>query len=315
MKSKRCALVAGGAGFIGSHLVDKLLKDGNKVICLDNFYTGQKSNIKHLLDNREFSLIEHDINNTIQINEKVDTIYNLACPASPVHYQKAPIFTITTNFIGTRNLLDFALKNNAIIFQASTSEVYGNPLKHPQDESYWGNVNTIGTRSCYDEGKRIAETLCFDYNRKHGIDIRVARIFNTYGPRMAKDDGRVISNFIVQALLGLDITIYGDGSQTRSFQYIDDLIDGICRTMNQDFVGPINLGSEEECTILELAKKIINLTNSNSKIVNKPLPLDDPIRRRPNIDKAKQILKWEPNVSLHDGLIETINFFKSNLKT
>ncbi len=304
-------LVTGGAGFLGSHLCEYLLKKGERVICLDNFFTGSLRNIQHLTSNQNFRLIEADIINPFEIDEKVDQIYNLACPASPVHYQFNPIRTVKANTIGVINVLGLAKKHKARVFQASTSEVYGDPLEHPQKESYRGNVNTIGPRACYDEGKRVAETLFFDYHRSHGMEIRVARIFNTYGPRMAKNDGRVVSNFIVQALAGDDITIYGDGNQTRSFCYVSDLVEGFYRLMNSDTTGPVNLGNPGEFTMKELAEKVIALTGSKSKIIFKPLPEDDPRQRKPDISLAKAKLGWEPKVVLEDGLKDAIAYFRS----
>ena len=304
-------LVTGGAGFLGSHLCDRLIADGHEVICLDNFFTGKKKNIAHLLSNPNFELMRHDV---IQpIYAEVDWIFNLACPASPVHYQRDPVRTIKTNVMGALNSLGCAKQNNARVLQASTSEVYGDPKVHPQPESYRGAVNPIGIRACYDEGKRTAETLFFDYHRQHGLDIRVVRIFNTYGPRMTANDGRVVSNFIVQALTGQDITIYGDGTQTRSFCYVDDLIDGIVRMMNvENFTGPVNLGNPGEFTMLELAELVLKLTGSKSKIVYRPLPQDDPTQRCPVIDLAKEKLGWQPTVKLEDGLRRTIAYFKEN---
>lgn len=305
-------LVTGGAGFLGSHLCDRLLKEGNDVICLDNLFTGSKDNIRHLLPNPYFEFIRHDVTEPIQL--EVDQIYNLACPASPVHYQYNPIKTANTSVLGAINMLELARNTEARILQASTSEVYGDPQVHPQPESYWGSVNPIGIRSCYDEGKRMAETLFFDYQRQNGVDIRVIRIFNTYGPRMNSSDGRVVSNFIVQALRGEDITVYGDGMQTRSFCYVDDLIDGMIRMMEtEDFIGPVNLGNPGEFTMLELAEKVIALTGSGSKIVYKPLPSDDPTQRRPVIDLAKEKLGWRPSVDLTDGLKRTIEYFRKIL--
>lgn len=306
-------LVTGGAGFIGSNLCEKLLEEGNKVICVDNFFTGRRENIEHLVSNPNFEIIEHDIINPLNI--EVDEIYNLASPASPPHYQSDPIFTIKTNVIGMMNMLEVARKNDAKILQASTSEVYGDPLEHPQKEEYRGNVNPIGPRACYDEGKRVAETLCFDYWRVYKTKIKVIRIFNTYGPRMREDDGRVVSNFIVQALKGEDITVYGDGSQTRSFCYVSDLIDGIIKMMESDesFRGPVNLGNPGEFKVIELAEMVIRLTNSKSKIVFKPLPEDDPKMRRPDITLAKTKLNWEPKVPLEEGLKETIRYFKKRI--
>lgn len=301
-------LITGGAGFIGSHLSEKLLNEGNHVICLDNFFTGSRKNIEHLMDNKEFELIRHDIVEPILV--EVDEIYNLACPASPVHYQYNAIKTIKTSVLGVTNMLGLAKRARAKILQASTSEVYGDPLVHPQREDYWGNVNTIGIRSCYDEGKRVAETLMMDYHRQHNVDIKIIRIFNTYGPRMAENDGRVVSNFIVQALKGQDITIYGDGSQTRSFCYVDDLVRGMTALMNKEgFMGPVNVGNDGEYTIKELAEMIIELTNSNSKIVYKPLPSDDPCKRRPDLTLARRELGYEPKVHVKDGLKKTIEYF------
>ena len=301
-------LVTGGAGFIGSHLCERLLKEGHEVLCLDNLFSGSKKNILHLLDNKNFEFIRHDIVQPILL--EVDIIYHLACPASPVYYQMNPVKTIKTNVMGTINMLGLAKRVKARILLASTSEVYGNPTVHPQREDYWGNVNPIGPRSCYDEGKRVAECLMFDYHRQNNVDIRVVRIFNTYGPRMAVNDGRVISNFIVQALKGEPLTVYGDGSQTRSFCYVDDMVEGIIRAMESDYIGPINLGNPEEITILELAEKIISLTGSKSKIEFKPLPPDDPVRRRPDISLAKKVLNWEPKVPLEEGLKRTIEYFR-----
>ena len=304
-------LVTGGAGFLGSHLCDRLIADGHEVICLDNFFTGKKKNIAHLLSNPNFELMRHDV---IQpIYAEVDWIFNLACPASPVHYQRDPVRTIKTNVMGALNSLGCAKQNQARVLQASTSEVYGDPKVHPQPESYRGAVNPIGIRACYDEGKRTAETLFFDYHRQHGLDIRVVRIFNTYGPRMTANDGRVVSNFIVQALTGQDITIYGDGTQTRSFCYVDDLIDGIVRMMNaENFTGPVNLGNPGEFTMLELAELVLKLTGSKSKIVYRPLPADDPTQRCPVIDLAREKLGWQPTIKLEDGLRRTIAYFKEN---
>ncbi|MBR1645803.1 MAG: SDR family oxidoreductase [Selenomonadaceae bacterium] len=308
--SKR-VLVTGGAGFLGSHLCDRLIADGHEVICLDNFFTGTKKNIAHLLSNPNFELMRHDV--VQPIYAEVDWIFNLACPASPVHYQRDPVRTIKTNVMGALNSLDLAKQNSARVLQASTSEVYGDPKVHPQPESYRGAVNPIGIRACYDEGKRTAETLFFDYHRQHGLDIRVIRIFNTYGPRMTANDGRVVSNFIVQALKGEDLTIYGDGTQTRSFCYVDDLIDGIVRMMNaENFIGPVNLGNPGEFTMLELAELVLKLTGSKSKIVYRPLPQDDPTQRCPVIDLAKEKLGWQPKIKLEDGLKLTIDYFKEN---
>lgn len=305
----KTVLVTGGAGFIGSHLCEQLLNQGNEVICMDNLFTGTKENIRHLLKDPHFELIRHDIVHPIFV--EVDQIYNLACPASPIHYQYNPVKTIKTNVMGSVNMLGLAKRVKAKILQASTSEIYGNPEVHPQPESYWGNVNPIGLRSCYDEGKRCAETLFFDYHRQNQVKIKVVRIFNTYGPRMHPNDGRVVSNFIVQALKGRDITIYGDGSQTRSFCYVDDMVKGIIVMMNapDDFIGPVNLGNPGEFTIMELAQKIIELTQSRSKIIYKPLPEDDPERRRPEITLARECLGWNPTVSLEEGLSRTIEYF------
>ena len=311
---KQRVLITGGAGFIGSHLCDKLLNEDYHVICLDNLYTGHKSNIVNLMNDRSFEFIEHDIINPINLN--VDEIYNLACPASPKHYQKNPIKTLKTSIYGSINMLDLAEKSNATILQASTSEVYGDPAVHPQVESYWGNVNPIGYRACYDEGKRVAETLFFDFQRDKDVNIKIARIFNTYGPKMHPDDGRVVSNFISQAIKNEVITIYGDGNQTRSFCYIDDLIEGLFSLMNSDqsFSGPMNLGNPEEFTILELADIIIELTDSESKLQHKPLPPDDPIRRQPNIELAKTKIKWQPTISLTEGIKKTIPYFNQILR-
>jgi UDP-glucuronate decarboxylase len=307
----KIVIVTGGAGFIGSHLCEYLLAKGEQVICVDNFFTGSKENIKHLIKNKNFELVEHDIIEPLFMDKKVDQIYNLACPASPVHYQFNAIRTIKANTAGVINMLGLAKKHKARILQASTSEVYGDPLEHPQKESYRGNVNCIGPRACYDEGKRVAETLFFDYYRQNKVDIKVIRIFNTYGPRMAKNDGRVVSNLIVQALDGKNITIYGDGKQTRSFCYVSDLVEGIYRMMNQDgFIGPVNLGNPGEFTILELAEKVIKMTGSKSKLIFKPLPQDDPKQRQPDITLAKQKLKWEPKIKLDEGLKPTIEYFK-----
>ena len=303
-------LVTGGAGFLGSHLCDRLIKEGNKVICIDNLYTGSLNNIEHLMDNPNFSFKEHDVVDARDV--EVDQIYNLACPASPPHYQADPIKTAKTSVFGALNLLELARKYNARILQASTSEVYGDPQVHPQPESYRGYVNTIGIRSCYDEGKRMAETLFFDYHRQHNVDIRVMRIFNTYGPRMNPNDGRVVSNFIVQALNEEDITIYGDGTQTRSFCYVDDLIEGMYRLMNtEDFTGPVNIGNPGEFTMLELAQKVIAITGSKSQLVYRPLPSDDPLQRKPVIELAKEKLDWEPTINLEEGLKKTIEYFRN----
>jgi len=312
--SQKRVLVTGGAGFLGSHLCEKLLHQGCSVICVDNFYTGQKSNITHLMNDHNFELIRHDI--TFPLYLELDEIYNLACPASPDHYQYDPVQTTKTSVHGSINMLGLAKRTGAKIFQASTSEVYGDPEVHPQVESYWGKVNPIGKRACYDEGKRCAETLFFDYHRQHALIIKVARIFNTYGPKMQPDDGRVVSNFIVQALKGNDITIYGDGSQTRSFCYVDDLVTGIMLFMGSDdtFTGPINIGNPMELTIRGLAEKIINLTKSKSKILFKSLPEDDPKKRQPDISLATKKLGWEPRVTIDDGLSNTIQYFKTILK-
>lgn len=307
-------LVTGGAGFLGSNLCSLLLSYGHKVICLDNLYTGHEDNIQKLYANKKFRFIEHDIINPIDL--QVDQIYNLACPASPPHYQKDPIFTLNTCYLGMYNMLELARKYNATILQASTSEVYGDPLIHPQTESYRGNVNPIGIRACYDEGKRIAETLCFDYFRRHQVDIKIMRIFNTYGPNMDVRDGRVVSNFINQALLGTDITIYGNGSQTRSFCYVDDLLDGMHRLMNSgnDIHGPINIGNPTEFTVLELAKIVLEMTNSKSNIIYKELPQDDPLQRKPDITLAKDLLGWEAKIKLVNGLRKTIDYFSKVTK-
>ena len=303
-------MVTGGAGFIGSHLCERLLARGEEVLCLDNFFTGRKVNIQHLLGNPRFELIRHDITEPIRI--EVDRIYNLACPASPVHYQFNPVKTIKTNVMGALNTLGLAKRVHARILQASTSEVYGNPAEHPQKESYWGNVNPVGIRSCYDEGKRVAETLFFDYHRQNKVDIRVVRIFNTYGPRMLVNDGRVVSNFIVQALRGEPITIHGDGSQTRSFCYVTDLVEGLVGMMDcEGFTGPVNMGNPDEFTILELARKVLALTGSSVPIIRKPLPADDPERRRPDISLARARLQWEPTVALEEGLKDTIAYFRN----
>lgn len=305
-------LVTGGAGFIGSHLCEYLIEKGEDVICVDNLFTGSKNNISHLQSKKNFKFIEHDIINPLFIEEKIDQIYNLACPASPVHYQFNPIRTIKASVIGVTNMLGMAKKHNARILQASTSEVYGDPKEHPQKETYWGNVNPIGIRSCYDEGKRVAETLMFDYHRQNKVDIRVVRIFNTYGSKMTKNDGRVVSNFIVQALEGKDITVYGDGRQTRSFCYVSDMVEGLYKMINNPSeTGPINLGNPDEFTVMELAEKVINFTSSKSKIIKKKLPQDDPKQRKPDITLAKKYLKWEPKVNLDEGLKTTIKYFKT----
>lgn len=314
MTAYKRILVTGGAGFLGSHLCSMLVNQGNDLICLDNFFTGNKNNISHLIKYKNFELIRHDITKPIDL--EVDEIYNLACPASPVHYQYNPIKTIKTNILGTINTLGIAKRVNAKILQASTSEVYGDPTVHPQNELYWGNVNPIGIRSCYDEGKRAAECLMMDYRRQNNVDTKIVRIFNTYGPNMAINDGRVISNFIVQSLMGNDITIYGDGLQTRSFCYCDDLINGLIKMMNTEteFSGPVNMGNTEEYTMLELAQIIIKITNSKSNIIFKPLPMDDPTQRKPDITLAQSKLNWFPTVKLEQGLLETIKYFDNLLK-
>ena len=308
-------IVTGGAGFIGSHLCERLINEGNDVICLDNFFTGSKNNIRHLIGNNHFELVRHDV--TKEFYAEADQIYNLACLARPPSYQYKPIKTIKTCIMGTINMLGLAKRCKARILQASTSEIYGNPLVHPQTENYWGNVNPIGIRSCYDEGKRCAETLMMDYYRQNHVDIRIVRIFNTFGPNMDKNDGRVVSNFIVQALKNEDITIYGDGNQTRSFCYVSDLVDGLIKMQNNenDFIGPVNLGNPQEKTILEFAELIINLTNSKSKIIHKPLPSDDPVRRRPDITLAEEKLGWKPKTDVKEGLIKTIQYFDKLLKS
>ncbi|MFH1972528.1 MAG: UDP-glucuronic acid decarboxylase family protein [archaeon] len=309
----KTVLVTGGAGFLGSHLCEYLLNKGEHVICLDNFFTGSRDNIKHLMDHPEFELVRHDV--VFPYQAECDQIYNLACPASPVHYQFNPIKTLKTSVFGMHNMLGLAKRINARILQASTSEVYGDPEEHPQKETYWGKVNPIGIRSCYDEGKRTAETMMFDYYRQHKVDIKVVRIFNTYGPRMALQDGRVVSNFIIQALGNKDISIYGDGSQTRSFCYVSDLIEGLYKMMNQDeYIGPINLGNPGEFTMLELANKILALTGSKSNIVYRELPRDDPGKRRPDITLAKERLHWTPTVALDEGLRKTIDYYKERCK-
>ena len=303
-------LVTGGAGFLGSHLCERLLNEGNEVICLDNYFTGNKRNIVHLMDNPYFEVIRHDITSPFYI--EVDEIYNLACPASPIHYQYNPIKTVKTSVMGAINMLGLAKRIHAKILQASTSEVYGDPVVHPQPEDYWGNVNPIGIRSCYDEGKRCAETLFFDYHRQNKVRIKVVRIFNTYGPRMHPNDGRVVSNFIMQALHGEDITLYGDGNQTRSFCYCDDLIDGLVRMMDTDdsVIGPINIGNPKEFTIRQLAELVVELTGSKSKLVFLPAPDDDPQQRQPVIEQAKEVLHWEPTIELREGILKTIEYFK-----
>ena len=307
-------LVTGGAGFLGSHLCDRLIAQGHQVVCLDSFVTGSERNIAGLMGNPAFTLVRHDVVDPIRI-DGLDEIYNLACPASPVHYQYDPIHTMKTSVLGALNMLELARATGARVFQASTSEVYGDPTVHPQPESYWGNVNTIGIRSCYDEGKRAAETLFFDYQRAHKLRIKVVRIVNTYGPRMAADDGRVVSNFIVQALRGEDLTVYGDGSQTRSFCYADDLVEGFIRLMNSDegIVGPVNMGNPGEFTMIELAERVLRLTGSSSKLVFRPLPQDDPKQRQPDIGRAKSLLGWEPTIALEQGLERTIAYFRTVL--
>jgi UDP-glucuronate decarboxylase len=305
-------LVTGGAGFLGSHLCERLLAEGHEVLCLDNFFTGRKKNVTAMLENPLFELVRHDI--VLPILLEVDKIYHLACPASPIHYQYNPVKTIKTNILGTLNMLGIAKRTKTRMLLASTSEVYGDPAVLPQKENYWGNVNPIGIRSCYDEGKRAAETLMMDYHRQNRVDIKIVRIFNTYGPRMLPDDGRVVSNFIVQALKGQDITVYGQGSQTRSFCYVDDLVDGMVRMMeSDDFIGPVNLGNPEEFTILDFAKKIVAMTGSKSKIVHKPMPSDDPTQRQPDISLAGEKLGWKPKVTVDEGLKRTIDFFKKEL--
>ena len=306
-------LVTGGAGFIGSHLCERLLNEGHHVLCLDNYFTGRKENIMHLMDNRRFELVRHDI--TLPFYAEVDWVFNLACPASPIHYQYNPIKTIKCNTIGMIHMLGLAVRCNARFLQASTSEVYGDPLEHPQNESYWGNVNPIGVRSCYDEGKRVAETLCMDYHRQRGLDVRIIRIFNTYGPRMQPDDGRVVSNFILQALRNKPISVYGDGTQTRSFQYVNDLVEGMYRVMASDTcMGPTNLGNPVEFTIKELAEIVIKATGSSSTIDHLPLPSDDPRQRKPDISRAQETLGWEPLIPLAEGLKPTIEYFAALLK-
>jgi UDP-glucuronate decarboxylase len=305
-------LVTGGAGFLGSHLCDKLLGGGDDVVCVDNFFSGSKDNIRHLFHHPFFELIRHDVIHPLFV--EVDQIFHLACPASPIHYQQNPIKTVKTNVMGTINMLGLAKRIKATILLASSSEVYGDAQVHPQDEAYWGNVNPIGLRSCYDEGKRVAETLMMDYHRQNSVDVRIVRIFNTYGPRMAADDGRVVSNLIVQALKGKDLTVYGDGTQTRSFCYVSDLVDALVRVMNtEELVGPVNIGNPAEFSVLELAEKVLALTGSQSRIAHKPLPSDDPVRRCPDISLAKSKLGWEPRVDLEDGLQKTIAYFRENL--
>jgi UDP-glucuronate decarboxylase len=306
---KKVILVTGGAGFLGSHLCEKLLSLGHQVLCLDNFFTGRRENVSHLIQHPDFELVRHDVTEPIRL--EVDQIYNLACPASPRHYQQNPIKTIKTSVMGAINVLGLAKRIGARVFQASTSEVYGDPMIHPQPETYWGNVNPVGQRSCYDEGKRVAETLFFDYHRQNGVDIRVARIFNTYGPRMQAGDGRVVSNFIVQALRGEDLTIYGDGTQTRSFCYVDDLVEGFVRLMNSEgLTGPVNLGNPQEFTMLELAEQVLAEVGGRSRLVHLPLPADDPRQRRPDITLAKEKLAWQPQVPLQEGLVRTVRHFK-----
>lgn len=315
MHIRKRIMITGGAGFLGSHLCERLLDSGHDILCVDNFFTGTKSNVIHLSDSPHFELMRHDV--TFPLYVEIDEIYNLACPASPIHYQYDPVQTTKTSVHGAINMLGLAKRTRAKIFQASTSEVYGDPLVHPQTEDYWGHVNPIGPRSCYDEGKRCAETLFFDYQRQHNLVIKVARIFNTYGPRMHPNDGRVVSNFIMQALRNEDITLYGEGDQTRSFCYVDDLIDAFIRLMNSpdDFSGPVNLGNPIEFTIRELAEKIIDLTGSKSKIVLKPLPEDDPKQRQPNITLAKEKLDWEPKIPLQEGLVKTIQYFEEFIRS
>ncbi|HCV21632.1 MAG: UDP-glucuronic acid decarboxylase family protein [Arenicellales bacterium] len=309
----RRILVTGGAGFLGSHLCERLIGQGHEVLCLDNYFTGSKQNVAHLLARPNFELVRHDV--TFPLYVEVEQIYNLACPASPVHYQHDPVQTTKTSVHGAINMLGLAKRTGARILQASTSEVYGDPEVHPQTEDYWGRVNPVGLRACYDEGKRCAETLFFDYQRQHGLEIKVARIFNTYGPRMHPNDGRVVSNFIVQALAGKDITIYGDGSQTRSFCYVDDLVDGLIGLMQTDsaITGPVNLGNPDECSIIELAERIVALTGSGSKLVYRPLPADDPVQRRPDITLAGELLDWSPAVQLEEGLAATMDYFRAQV--
>lgn len=308
-------IITGGAGFVGSHLCERLLNDGNEVICVDNLFTGSKDNIAHLLGNKNFEFLRHDVINPLYL--EVDQIYNLACPASPAHYQYNPIKTTKTSFLGAMNMLGLAKRVKAKILHASTSEVYGDPKEHPQKETYWGHVNPVGLRSCYDEGKRVAETLMMDYHRENGVDVKIIRIFNTYGPKMALNDGRVVSNFIIQALKGEDITIYGNGSQTRSFQYVDDLVEGMIKMMDsENFTGPVNLGNPDEFTILELSNKVLEMVaDSKSKLINKPLPQDDPTQRRPDISIAKEKLNWEPKIKLDEGLKKTIEWFRNQVNT
>jgi UDP-glucuronate decarboxylase len=306
-------LVTGGAGFIGSHLCSRLIEQGDEVVCLDNFFTGRKQNVEHLLDHRYFELVRHDV--TLPILLEVDRIFHLACPASPVHYQFNPVKTIKTSVMGTINMLGIAKRTGARILLASTSEVYGDPLQHPQKEEYWGNVNPIGIRSCYDEGKRVAETLCMDYHRQNDVAIRIVRIFNTYGPRMLFNDGRVVSNFVVQALKNEPITLYGEGNQTRSFCFVDDLVDGLLAMMSaEDFTGPVNLGNPNEITVRDLAEKVISLTKSKSECVHRPLPKDDPTRRKPDISLAQSKLSWSPKIALEDGLARTVTDFRRRME-
>jgi UDP-glucuronate decarboxylase len=306
-------LVTGGAGFVGSHLCERLLGQGHEVVCLDNFFTGKRDNVAHLLQRPSFTLLDHDVMEPFA--PEVERVFHLACPASPVHYQRDPVRTLKTSVLGTMNAVELARARGARMLLASTSEVYGDPTVHPQSESYWGHVNPIGPRACYDEGKRVAETLCFDYHRRDGVDIRVVRIFNTYGPRMAANDGRVVSNFVVQALRGEDITIYGDGSHTRSFCYVDELVEGMLRMMEQDRdTGPVNLGNPAEHTIRELAERVIELTGSASALVFRALPADDPVRRRPDITRARALLDWEPRIALEEGLRKTIAYFRERLR-
>ena len=306
-------IITGGAGFLGSHLCERLLNEGNHIICVDNFFTGSYENIKHLKNNKNFEIIRHDI--TVPLHIECDEIYNFACPASPIHYQRNPVHTFKTSILGILNMLNLARECNARLLQASTSEVYGDPLEHPQKETYWGHVNPDGIRSCYDEGKRGAETLMMDYNRQYKTDIKIIRIFNTYGPRMNENDGRVVSNFIIQALKNIPITVYGDGSQTRSFCYCDDLIDGTIKMMNREnFIGPVNLGNPIEMPVIDFAKIIIKATNSKSEIIFKELPKDDPVKRQPDISLAKEKLNWQPKYNLEDGLKKTIEYFEDYLK-
>jgi UDP-glucuronate decarboxylase len=314
MLDKKRVAITGGAGFLGSHLCDRLLEAGHEVLCIDNFYTGSKLNIRHLFDHPDFEVLRHDV--TFPLYIEVDAIYNLACPASPVHYQNDPVQTVKTSVSGAINMLGLAKRLKAPVLQASTSEVYGDPEEHPQREEYWGNVNPLGTRACYDEGKRCAETLCLDYHRQHQIDVKIARIFNTYGPRMAINDGRVVSNFILQALRGEPITLYGDGYQTRSFCYVDDLIDGLVALMDtpEATIGPVNLGSSAEISLRELVDEIRDLTGSNSRVEHKPLPEDDPVRRRPDLTRAADMLGYQPRVELRDGLASTIAYFEEMLR-